>query len=227
MPNASRTAVSKDTFLIHLFMIIRKVLRRFRFNFWSIYSGVHLRMLGSSVGPGFRSDSRIYLRVQKRGQIEIGQQVCLQSHSSTNMVGLTNPCVLHCRENGRIVIGDHSGGSSVVLSSQSSITLGRYVRLGGNVRIFDHDFHSLNYSFRRDGATDVLNCRTKPVTIGDDVFVGTNSIILKGVRIGDRSVIGAGSVVSSDVPPDEIWAGNPASFVKKLEQGSTSTGSIS
>ena len=115
----------------------------------------------------------------------------------------------------------------MVLSSQSSITLGRYVQLGGHVRIFDHDFHSLNYSFRRDGATDVLNCRTKPVTIGDDVFVGTNSIILKGVRIGDRSVIGAGSVLSSDVPPDEVWAGNPASFVKKLEQGSTPMGSIS
>jgi acetyltransferase-like isoleucine patch superfamily enzyme len=209
--------ISKYTFPIHLFVINRKLLIRLRYTIWSAYNKTRLRLLGAAVGSGFRSDGQIYIRTQKRGQIDIGQKVCLLSHPGTNLVGLTNPCVLHCHRDGQIVIGDHSGGSAVILSSKSSISLGRYVKLGGNVRVFDHDYHALDYQSRRNGATDKANCRTKPVTIGDDVFVGTNSIILKGVTIGDRSIIGAGSVVTSDVPPDEVWAGNPARNVKGLK----------
>ena len=216
----------KSTFSIHLFTIYRKLLRRLRFALWSTYNEFLLGMQGAEVGNGFRSNGLIYIRVRKRGQISLGRHVWLVSHPSTNLVGLTNPCVLHCRQNGKIIIGDHSGLSAGVISSQSSITVGQYVKLGGNVRIFDHDFHALDYSNRRDGAKDLLNCRTKPVAIGDDVFVGANSIILKGVKIGDRSIIGAGSVVSCDVPPDEVWAGNPARLVKKLEQSSNPLGRL-
>ena len=92
--------------------------------------------------------------------------------------------------------------------------MGRNVQIGGNVRIFDHDYHALDPEVRRSGE-DYWNVKTRPVVIGDDVFVGTNSIILKGVIIGDRSIVGAGSVVSCNIPADEIWAGNPARFVKK------------
>lgn len=208
--------LTKYTFPIHLFAINRKLWSYLRNTTWTAYNNTRLRLLGASVGSGFRSDGRIYIRIQKRGQIDIGQNVCFMSHPGTNLVGLTNPCVLHCHGDGHIVIGDHSGGSAVVLSSKSSIRVGRYVKLGGNVRVFDHDYHALDYHDRRHGATDKANCRTKPVTIGDDVFVGTNSIVLKGVTIGDRSIIGAGSVVTHDVPADEVWAGNPARNIKDL-----------
>ena len=208
--------VSKYTFPIHLFVIYRKLLIRLRYAIWSAHNKARLRLRGAAVGSGFRSDGRIRISNRKRGQIDIGQEVCLLSHPGNNLVGLTNPCVLHCHQDGQIVIGDHSGGSAVILSSKSSITLGRHVKLGGNVRVFDHDYHALDYKDRRHGATDKANCKTKPVKIGDDVFVGTNSIILKGVTIGDRSIIGAGSVVTCDVPPDEVWAGNPARNVKGL-----------
>ena len=55
-----------------------------------------------------------------------------------------------------------------------------------------------------------------PIIVGDDVFVGANSIILKGVIIGARVIIGAGSVVTKNIPSDEIWAGNPAKFIRKV-----------
>ena len=94
------------------------------------------------------------------------------------------------------------------------VTIGNHVKLGGNVRIYDHDYHSLDYLDRRDGAKDQPNCRSKPIVIGDDVFIGTSAIVMKGVTIGDRAIIGAGSVVTKDVPADEIWGGNPARRLK-------------
>lgn len=82
--------------------------------------------------------------------------------------------------------------------------------------ILDTDFHSLDWRDRADG-TDIQKRKIKPVVIGDYVFIGMNSIILKGTTIGEKSVIGAGSVVSSNIPASEIWAGNPARFIKKID----------
>lgn len=86
------------------------------------------------------------------------------------------------------------------------------MNLGGNARIFDHDFHPLDPQFRRLGEkAQALHVRTSPVMIGDDVFVGSNAIILKGVTLGDRVIIAAGSVVfKGDYAPDSLLAGNPA-----------------
>ena len=91
------------------------------------------------------------------------------------------------------------------------------MKIGGNVRIYDHDFHAVNYLARRDSQLDMTQCKSAPVVIGDDVFIGANSIILKGVTIGDRSIIGAGSVVSlKEIPPDSLVAGNPARILRNL-----------
>ena len=69
---------------------------------------------------------------------------------------------------------------------------------------------------RRYYANDRANTKTAPVIIDDDVFIGTNCIIGKGVHIGARSIIAAGSVVVKDIPADEVWGGNPARFIKKV-----------
>ena len=81
--------------------------------------------------------------------------------------------------------------------------------------IIDTDFHSLDWRDRRDG-TDIFKKKNRSIHIGNDVFIGAKSIILKGVAIGDKSIIGAGSIVSRNVPSGEIWAGNPAVFIKKI-----------
>ena len=86
--------------------------------------------------------------------------------------------------------------------------------IGANCKIFDNDFHSLDPRERRGEIYD--NLVTKPVVIGKNVFVGCNSILLKGTRIGDNCVVGAGSVVSGTFEPGCVIAGNPARVIRKV-----------
>lgn len=78
----------------------------------------------------------------------------------------------------------------------------------------------MNYLDRRVGTVDQKNKKNKPIEIDDDVLIGSYSIILKGVHIGARSVIGAGSVVTKDIPADCIAAGNPCRVIKQLDNNS-------
>lgn len=170
---------------------------------------------GCVVGQDFRSTGAIRIKSRAAGDIVIGNHVRLLAGWRSNRVGLSGPVILHTWEGGRIEIGDHTGASAVVISSRSSVKIGRHVNIGGNVRIFDHDFHALDAEVRR-GPRGCDDCSTRPVTIGDDVFIGAQSIILKGVTIGDRAIIGAGSVVTKDVAADCIAAGNPAVIIRRL-----------
>lgn len=173
---------------------------------WGVKCGRHVRFQGKTI-----------IRTRHSGEIVLGDGVVFNSQSTTNLVGLLNPTILDTLGGGKIEVGDDSGFSSVVMSSHSSITIGRHVKVGGNVRIFDHDFHSLDPIVRR-GASDIGNVRTRPIVIGDDVFVGTNAIILKGTSIGARSIVAAGSVVFGlDIPPDSLVKGNPAIVVAKMQ----------
>lgn len=176
----------------------------------TLRSRISLLWQGCPVGPGFSTAGPCYFKARTAGSIRIGAGVMFIALHRANHVGLASPVLIETFEEGVIEIGDGSGGSAVVISSRSKVTVGQYVKFGGNVRIYDHDYHSLDHLDRRDGQRDSLNCGKAPVEIGNDVFVGTNAMILKGVTIGDRAIIGAGSVVTKDVPADEIWGGNPA-----------------
>jgi acetyltransferase-like isoleucine patch superfamily enzyme len=169
------------------------------------------------LGKDFRSSGTIRVKARAAGSIIIGDHVRLLAHLRSNRVGLSGPVILHTWEGGHIEIGNHTGASSVVISSRSSVKIGKHCNIGGNVRIFDHDFHALDWEVRR-GPRGCDDCATKPIVIGDDVFIGANSIILKGVTIGDRAVIGAGSVVTRDVPEDSVVAGNPAVIVRRISE---------
>lgn len=87
----------------------------------------------------------------------------------------------------------------------------------GGIKIYDTDFHSVNADIRRNHKQDMASKRMAKVTIEHDAFIGAGSIVLKGVTIGAGAVIGAGSVVTKSVPAGEIWAGNPARFIRRLE----------
>ena len=112
--------------------------------------------------------------------------------------------------------------SSACLWANSSITIGNHVKIGGDCILLDSDAHSLDYHMRRVEeriATPkyMSAVKTAPIVIEDDVLIGTRCIILKGVTIGARSVIGSGSIVTKSIPPDCIAAGNPCKVVKSID----------
>jgi acetyltransferase-like isoleucine patch superfamily enzyme len=213
-----RQFIGKYDFPAHLFVLFDIVLGYLSTFFWTIRTKLLLRTLGCPYGRNFRVDGRVIIRAARRGAIRLGANAAINSRSGSNLVGRTNPTIFHCLGDGRISFGDNSGCSFAVLSSKSSIRIGHHVKIGGNARIYDHDYHALDYLSRRDPAGDIAGCKTAPVVIGDDVLIGANAIILKGVTIGDRSVIGAGAVVSlKDIPPDSLVAGNPACVIRSLK----------
>jgi serine acetyltransferase len=154
------------------------------------------------------------VKVAGTGRLVIGDGVVLTSRARTNMVGLSRRCSIEVRPAASVTIGPGSGLSGVAIVCASRVAIGSHVMCGGNVSIWDTDFHPLQHLERRRHAVDRI--ATAPVEIEDDVFVGANALILKGVRIGARAIIGAGSVVTRDVPPDSIWAGNPAAPVREV-----------
>ena len=171
---------------------------------------------GILAGKHVSISGKVIFRTRHKGEIVLGDNVTLNSVPEYNLVGLNGPTILDTCGGGQIVIGKHSGASSVVISSRRRVQIGDYVKIGGNVRIFDHDFHSLSSEIRRT-AEDSRHARIRPIIIDDDVFIGTNAIILKGTHIGARSIIAAGSVVYGlIVPPDSMVKGNPATIKKPI-----------
>ncbi|MDQ3190404.1 MAG: acyltransferase [Bacteroidota bacterium] len=181
----------------------------------TLVAKIALHLLDCEFGMNLKVCGRVYLRPNGKNSIVLGNNVKLIARFLTNSVGLTNPILLECIEDGKIIIGNNSGLSSVVISSRNSVRIGNNVNIGGNVRIFDHDYHSLNFMDRRKGEIDFLNVKTERVIIDDDVFIGTNAIILKGVKVGARSIVAAGSVVFlKNIPEDSLVSGNPAIIIR-------------
>lgn len=177
---------------------------------------IQLLSHGFKVPSGMIIDGIVYWKIGKGSKLSIGQGFKLNSRRASNLVGISNRASFQLIGNSEISIGNNCGFTSTVLSCRSKIEIGDNVKLGANVRLLDHDYHSMNPILRKDAALDGTDVKTKPISIGDDVFIGTNAIILKGVKIGAQSVIGAGAVVSSmDIPPNSIVVGNPAKVINQ------------
>lgn len=180
---------------------------------WNI---LKFRRAGVRFGHRLRVSGRVGL--YNRGRISIGDGFVCTSGTMANAMGRNMRSFIKVVEGAELSIGDNTGMSSATIRCAERITIGSNVKIGALVIITDTDAHSLDYVQRRSPETDAPNARTRPIEIGDDVFIGVGSIICKGVHIGPRSIIGAGSVVTRSVPADEVWAGNPACFVKSLKQ---------
>ena len=208
--------VRKYDFPLHFFVIFNQHFIR-RVSVWmsTFLFKFRLEIFRCKYGKNLIIDGIPVIELARCGSISFGDNCVINSRFKSNLVGKANPMVFECRNDGSITIGNYTGLSFAVISSRIGIVIGNNVKVGGNVRIFDHDYHSLNYLDRRVGQSDQQNARSAPIQIGDDVFIGTNTIILKGVAIGNRAIIGAGSVVGCDIPSDEIWGGNPVRCLKK------------
>ncbi|MCU0473444.1 MAG: acyltransferase [Bacteroidales bacterium] len=103
-----------------------------------------------------------------------------------------------------IEIGDNCGFSGTVIGAFKYIKIGKNVRSGANVLITDSDWHP----------EDSRSGSPRPVIIGENVWLGGNSVVLKGVNIGENAVIGANSVVTKNIPANVIAAGNPCKVIR-------------
>lgn len=160
-----------------------------------------------SVGPGFRMEELPYLG--GAGRIVLGANVRLSGKPNIGFSGRTG-------FRPELVVGDGTFiGHACGFNIGRSVRIGRDCLLAGGVRVFDMDGHPLDAARRRAGEPTPPE-GIAPVVIEDDVWVGANAMILKGVTVGARSVVAAGAVVVKDVPPDVVVAGCPARVVKHL-----------
>lgn len=203
-------------FIIELYKICLKTSRKFESIFDSIYFWFTLKS-NSIVHEAIECKGKPFIYVSASGSCIIGNNFKMNNGLKFNAIGYPQPCCLIVGENAALVIGDNVGISQTSIICHYSIKIGDNVKCGGGVKIFDTDFHSLNPQDRLSVEVDMKNKKRKEVIVGNNVLIGAGAIILKGVSIGDNSVIGAGSVVTKSVPANQIWAGNPAKFIKKVK----------
>lgn len=164
----------------------------------------------------------VYIRKEKDAKISIGDSFSFSSGGGYNPINGNVRGYLRADDSAEIVIGNNCGMSSTVIWAKDKIHIGNNVLIGGGCLLLDSDSHSLDYRIRNgsirdiDGKTiDSKMAKKRPICIEDDVLIGARSIILKGVTIGARSIIGAGSIVTTNIPSDCIAAGNPCRVIKE------------
>jgi acetyltransferase-like isoleucine patch superfamily enzyme len=170
-----------------------------------------------SLGSRLRVRGPLKLDISSGASLNIGDDFNLSSGLMQNPLGRNLKSMIRIEKGANITIGNNVGMTCVTLWSKRSIRIGDNVKLGSGVIILDSDMHALDYMKRRIPERDSINASSKEIVIGDDVFIGVNSILTKGVTIGDRSIVAAGSVVVKSILKDEIWGGNPAIFIKKTK----------
>lgn len=151
------------------------------------------------------------IHVQKKGKCTFGDHFTANAGVFSIDNGVNTKIMVY--DNASLYIGDNVGISTTCIVCRKEIKIGNYTKIGAGCMITDSNHHSLDYIKRQ--SDDFHDAKCAPVNIGSNVFIGMRSIILKGVNIGDKSIVAAGSVVSRDIPKDEIWGGNPAIFIKK------------
>lgn len=202
--------------VINMFRFFRKLSILYLEKFRSIYNK-YLFQSYVKAGSNLSIIGHFHLYVSRTAKMKVGKNFTLVSTHLINPL-CNHPSTISVGDGAIVNIGNNVGMSSPTIWIRKNLTIGNNVNCGGAVLILDSDAHSLNYLDRRNGKKDMLNRRDKGIVIDDDVLIGMNTIILKGVHIGARSIIGAGSVVTKDIPCDCIAAGNPAKVIKLINQ---------
>lgn len=174
-------------------------------------SALVARLHTGCFGPGLRAYGFPIVTVAPGSVLRCGSDLHLVSDPIFSEPGVSHPCVLRTLASGAsLLVGDDVGMSGSTICAAQSVTIGDQVLMGANVVVTDSDFHPLAPERRRWSREGVA---TAPVAIDDNVFLGMNSLVLKGVTIGRDAVVAAGSVVTRDVPAGAIVAGAPATVV--------------
>ena len=200
-------------FYQHKFKIMSKILRYISALYYSILTSFWLKIKNVKLGGKIRCFG--VPLIKNKGTIYIGKGVDIRSYSKYTALGVQNPCIFNTLNNeSKIIIGNNCGMSGTVICAKEKVKIGERVQIGSGVIICDTDFHSMDPTHRgTDSDLDYANA--SPVEIGNDCFIGARAIILKGVKVGDGVIIGAGSVVVKDLPSYSICAGNPAKVISE------------
>jgi acetyltransferase-like isoleucine patch superfamily enzyme len=165
------------------------------------------------ISPNAKINCRL-IKLEKNSKLVIGEGSIIEGN-----------LIFEC-ENSCISIGKNTfiGGGSLIICADK-IEIGDDVLISWGCSIVDHNSHPINFHDRKDdvkkwfvGIKTWTNVVKKPIIIGNKSWIGFNVIILKGIIIGEGAIIGAGSVVTKDVPPYTIVAGNPARVIREIPE---------
>lgn len=165
---------------------------------------------------GWRFFGLPVIQKHRLSTMRFGPHLQLRSTLRSNPLGPNHAVFLTTWEEGAcLIVGENFAMTGGTLCAAQSITIGNNVTVGANSSIVDTDFHPLDAQARK---MEDSGGASAPVVIEDDVFIGMNCLVMKGVTIGAGSIIGAGSVVTHDIPPHVIAAGNPAKIIRDYQK---------
>lgn len=174
---------------------------------YSPYQYLKIRLLGVKTNGIVYSAGRLCVNKANSAEISIGKKCRFMSKSWGNNIGLNHNCMLSASDSSRLVVGDYCSFSGVSIWCFDSVIIGNRVRVGANCLIMDGDAHQ----------DDPRAGKNKPIVIEDNVWLGGNVVVKKGVTIGRNSVIGMNSVVTQSVPANSVAIGNPCRVVKNFD----------
>ncbi len=184
--------------------------------YWFTYPPIRLLFIinGIKWGKNWRLYGMPVILKHRHSQMRFGANLQLRSSLLSNPLGPFRSVIIATWSSQAVVeIGEDFGMTGGTICAAQRIIIGNHVIIGANSTIIDTDFHPIDPVERRSNPS---SANTAPIVIEDNVFVGMNCLILKGVTIGHDSVIGAASVVTRDVPPAVLVAGNPAQVIRLL-----------
>tara|TARA_R110002096_G_scaffold436035_1_gene665571 strand:+ start:73997 stop:74521 length:525 start_codon:yes stop_codon:yes gene_type:complete len=156
-----------------------------------------------------------HILLRKRGAIIIGDNCKFISGETANPIGLNHKCIIRSLlPEAKILIGKNVGMSGSTILARQSIRIGDDVLIGANCLITDSDHHPIDPVSRLSNSGSDI--KSHAIEIGSNVWLGGGVMVLKGVKIGDNTVVGAGSVVTSTLPANVIAAGNPAKVIRRI-----------
>lgn len=200
---------------IFSYKIIKTLWSYFYCTVTTLLTKLFFTLNGIQYKKGLHSSGIPILHLSLHAQCQIGEYFTLGNWLRNNASGLNAHCKIEVRNKGILQIGSHTGMTATTIVCYNHIIIEDYVKIGVGTHIYDTNFHNINPINRLTGDS-ITTVRTAPIHIKKNVFIGAFCIILKGVIIGENSVIAAGSVVVNNIPPNEIWGGNPARFIKKV-----------
>ena len=191
----------------------------FRIRIYGIFNSlIHMicYLRGVKIGNNVKFLGKPVIRRYPNSNISLGPNCNFNSAKHSVLEGLLRPCTfITLRKESEIILSNNVGATGLVMVSASKILIGNNVLIGANCTIVDTDFHHPDPVARLQNTT----MPTRPITIEDNVFIGYNCLILKGVTIGENSVIGANSVVVNSIPKNSIAIGNPCKLVIRKNWG--------